>query len=147
MTTHPHSPSTTSDATETTGDAVSFEQVQTDMVLAGRTAATGQYLAGLIAAAQLDTVGTPRKLARDLFPGVDPVVVQEIWDRSAAVHFRAGQMAGAPRFNRDKLARLQQQLTEAGDAAMGGRVQKALAIAVQTHPADEESEGRAHDEW
>ncbi|MFI8792606.1 hypothetical protein [Streptomyces sp. NPDC055105] len=145
MTTHPHSPATTSEATD--ADAAAFEQTQRDLVLAGRTAATGQYLAGLIAAAQLDTVGTPRKLARDLFPGVDPVVVQEIWDRSAAVHFRAGQMAGAPRFHRDKLSRLRKQLTEAGDAAMAGRVQEALTIAVQAHPADEESEGRAHDEW
>lgn len=136
------SPITTSD--ETGADAAAFETVQADMVLAGRTAATGQYLAGLIAAAQLDTVGTPRKLARDLFPDVDPMVVQEIWDRSAAVHFRAGQMAGSPRFHRDALARLRKQLTEAGDAAMAGRVDQALAIAVREHPADDASDGRDH---
>ncbi|MFC9497678.1 hypothetical protein [Streptomyces sp. NPDC056982] len=145
MTIHPHSPATTSDATDT--DAAGFDQALPDMVLGGRTTATAYHLAGLISAAMLDTVGTPRKLPRDLFPDVDPAVVQEIWDRSAAVHFRAGQMSGAPRFNRDKLARLQGQLAEAGFAAMAGQVQRTLSIAVREHPADEESEGRAHDEW
>ncbi|MFF1358718.1 hypothetical protein [Streptomyces sp. NPDC058297] len=140
MTTH-HSPATTN---ETGADAAAFERAQTDMVLGGRTAATAHHLVGLIAAAQLDTVGTPRKLARDLFPGVDPAVVQEIWDRSAAVHYRAGQMAGAPRFHRDTLARLQGQLAEAGFAAMAGQVQRALSIAVQEHPADGDSDGRDH---
>jgi hypothetical protein len=125
-------------------DAVSFETAQADMVLGGRTTATAHHLVGLIAAAQLDTVGTPRKLARDLFPGVDPAVVQEIWDRSAAVHYRAGQMAGAPRFHRDTLARLQSQLAEAGFAAMARQVQQAVAIAVREHPADDASDGRDH---
>ncbi|MFF1574730.1 hypothetical protein ACFVWR_18475 [Leifsonia sp. NPDC058292] len=139
-----HSPATTETTDATGADAAAFEQAQTDMVLGGRTTATAHHLTGLIAAAQLDTVGTPRKLARDLFPDVDPAVVQEIWDRSAAVHYRAGQMSGAPRFHRDKLARLQRQLAEAGFAAMAGQVQRAVAMAVREHPADDASDGREH---
>ncbi|MFD9443449.1 hypothetical protein [Streptomyces sp. NPDC060001] len=93
-----------------------------DLTLAGRAVSSGPWIAGLILAAELDTVGTPRKLARDLFPGTDPAVVQEIWDRALAVGVRAGQLMAAPRFNRDKLARLQGELVEAGHAAMGGMV-------------------------
>lgn len=117
-----------------------------DFVLAGRAVSTGAHIAGLILAAQLDTVGTPRKLPMDLFPGVDPAVVQEIWDRALVVGVRAGQLMGSPRFSRDKLARLQGELVEAGHAAMGGMVGRSLAVAQRApewHPADGE-DGREH---
>lgn len=117
-----------------------------DMVLAGRAVSTGAHIAGLILAAQLDTVGTPRKLPMDLFPGVDPAVVQEIWDRAMVVGVRAGQLMAAPRFHRDKLARLQGQLVEAGHAAMGGMVGRPLSVALRAperHPVDDEV-GREH---
>jgi hypothetical protein len=117
-----------------------------DFVLAGRAVSTGAHIAGLIAAAQLDTVGTPRKLPADLFPGVDPAVVQEIWDRALVVGVRAGQLMNAPRFNRDKLARLQGQLTEAGFLAMGGMAGQSRVAAERApewHPADGE-DGREH---
>lgn len=101
-----------------------------DMVLAGRAVSTGQWIAGLIAAAQLDTVGTPRKLPADLFAhhDVDPAVVQEIWDRAVAVGVRAGRLMGAPRFNRDKLTRLQGELEGAGFAAMGPMVGRSVRL-------------------
>jgi hypothetical protein len=117
-----------------------------DFVLAGRAVSTGAHIAGLIAAAQLDTVGTPRKLPADLFPGVDPAVVQEIWDRALVVGVRAGQLMTAPRFNRDRLARLQGELAEAGHAAMGGMVGRSRVVAERApewHPADDEI-GREH---
>jgi hypothetical protein len=117
-----------------------------DFVLAGRAVSTGAHIAGLIAAAQLDTVGTPRKLPADLFPGVDPAVVQEIWDRAMVVGVRAGQLMTAPRFNRDKLARLQGQLQEAGFLAMGGMAGRSRVVAERApewHPADDE-DGREH---
>jgi hypothetical protein len=141
MTVPPLSPATSASS--------SAEQTATppvDFVLAGRAVSTGAHIAGLIAAAQLDTVGTPRKLPADLFPGVDPAVVQEIWDRALVVGVRAGQLMGAPRFNRDKLARLQGELTEAGHAAMGGMVGRSLSAAQRApewHPADAE-DGREH---
>lgn len=102
---------------------------------------TGAHIAGLILAAQLDTAGTPRKLPMDLFPGVDPAVVQEIWDRAMVVGVRAGQLTAAPRFNRDKLARLQGQLLEVGHQAMSGMVGRPLLVAERApewHPADDE---------
>lgn len=117
-----------------------------DMVLSGRAVSTGAHIAGLILAAQLDTVGTPRKLPRDLFAGADPELVQEIWDRAMVVGVRAGQLMGAPRFNRDRLARLQGQLVEAGHQAMGGMVGRSLSVAVRApewHPVDDEV-GREH---
>jgi hypothetical protein len=117
------------------------EVVQADVLLAGRAIVSGQYLAGLIAAAQLDTVGAPRKLPADLFPGADPVLVQEIWDRALVVGVRAGRLMGAPRFNRDKLARLQGELATAVHHAMGGMVGRSLGLverAAEWHPADSE---------
>jgi hypothetical protein len=118
-----------------------------DLTLAGRAVSTGQHVAGLIAAAQLDTAGTPRKLPRDLFPGVDPEVVQEIWDRALVVGVRAGQLMAAPRFNRDRLARLQGELTQAGFLAMGGMAGRSRQVAERApawHPVDGEV-GRSHE--
>lgn len=114
-----------------------------DLVLAGRAVSTGEHIAGLIAAAQLDTVGTPRKLPMDLFPDDDPEVVARVWQRALVVGVRAGQLMGSPRFSRDKLARLQGELLEAGHAAMSGMVGRSLSAAERApewHPADGESE-------
>lgn len=110
-----------------------------DFVLAGRTSSSGQFLAGLVAAAQLDTVGRVEKLAADLFPDADPALVQAVWDRALAVGLRAGQFAGAPRFHRDRLEGLQARLTEAGFRAMGGMVGRSVTVVTDRHPADEEA--------
>jgi hypothetical protein len=117
-----------------------------DAVLAARARSVGEHLAGLIVAAELDTVGSPRKLPMDLFPGDDPEVVARVWARALVVGVRAGQLIGAPRFYRDKLTRLQGQLAEAGYAAMGRTVDPAARLAARApewHPADGE-DGREH---
>lgn len=142
----PTSPSSPVASTGASASAADQPAPPVDFVLAGRAVSTGAHIAGLIVAAQLDTVGTPRKLPMDLFPEVDPAVVQEIWDRAMVVGVRAGQLMSAPRFNRDKLARLQGQLVEAGHAAMGGMLGPSRVVAERApewHPADDEI-GREH---
>jgi hypothetical protein len=112
-----------------------------DFVCGGRHASTAQYLSGLMAAGQLKTAGTPRKLPMDLFPDADPVLVQEIWDRAAAVVWQAAQYAASPRFYRDELTRLQGQLQDAGFEAMGATVGRSLRLVAAAHPADDEVGG------
>lgn len=129
MTTSPISSATGSTAPAADPAAVVGAQgAAADMVLAGRAVSSGQWIAGLIAAAQLDTVGKPRKLPADLFPDMDPGSVQEVWDRALAVGVRAGQLMSAPRFNRDKLSRLQAELLDAGHAAMGRMVGRSVRL-------------------
>jgi hypothetical protein len=117
-----------------------------DAALAARARADGEFIAGLILAAELDTVGSPRKLPQDLWPQSDPALqelVQEVFQRGVAVGFRAGRFFGAPRFYRDKLASLQGRLVEAGYAAMGRGVGPAVAAAYRApewHRADGEVE-------
>lgn len=117
-----------------------------DSVLAARAVSNGERIAGLILAAQLDTVGTPRKLPMDLFPHPDPEVqalVQAVWERALVVGVRAGQFMGVPRFYRDKLYRLQGELAAAGYAAMGRGVGGSLPVALrapEVHPVDGEVE-------
>jgi hypothetical protein len=124
-------------------DEVRVPPSAVDFVCGGRNTSTAQHIAGLLNAGQLETVGTPRKLPMDLFPDVDPAVVQEIWDRACVVAWRAAQYAAAPRFYRDQLARLQGQLREAGFEAMGAMVGRSLRIASVPHPADDE-DAREH---
>lgn len=123
-----------------------FEVMRTDAVLAGRAMSAGAFIAGLLADAELETVGRPDKLAIDLFPDVDPVVVQAVWDRALAVGFYAGRVHASPRLYRDQMDRLAGQLEEAGFHAMGGSVRRSrrlVAPEVGVHPADGEM-GRGH---
>lgn len=120
-----------------------LETARTDAVLNGRNVAAAVRIAGLIAAGQLDTAGSPRKLPMDLFPGADPDVVQAVWERALVVGVRAGQLMSAPRFYRDKLDRLQGVLAEAGFRAMGRSVGRARATV--GHPVDSE-DGQEHGE-
>lgn len=117
-----------------------------DAVLAARALADGEHVAGLIAAAELDTAGTPDRLPADLFPDVDPEVVARVWQRALVVGIRAGQLMSAPRFRRDQLARLQGELASAGDFVMAGLVGRSRRVADAApgwHPADFE-DGRGH---
>jgi hypothetical protein len=100
-----------------------------DAVLAARAVSDGEYIAGLILAAELDTVGSPRKLPQDVWPDEDAALIQEVFQRGVAVGFRAGRFFSAPRFYRDKLVSLQRRLSEAGYAAMGRSVGPAVAVA------------------
>jgi hypothetical protein len=115
-----------------------WEVARVDAVLCGRAASSGEYLAGLILNGQLETVGRPDRLAQDLFPHVDPAVVQAIWDRALAVGLHAGRRSAAPRFYRDELARVQGVLAEAGYVAMARMVGRSRRL-VAPHPADGET--------
>ncbi|MFR9794192.1 hypothetical protein ACL07V_37155 [Streptomyces sp. MB22_4] len=126
-----------------------FETMRADAVLMGRAVSSGQYLAGLVAAAELETVGRPEKLPADLFPefpDLDPAVVQAVWDRALAVGFHAGRLSAAPRLFRDQLDRVAGQFEAAGFHAMAGSVRRSRNLVAPVrdgHPGDSES-GREH---
>lgn len=133
-------------------DDSAFTAMRTDAVLTGRAMSSGQamssaeFWSGLLVAALVDTAGSPRKLPADMWPDVDPAVVQEIWDRACVVAGRAAQFASSPWLHRDRLQRLQEQLTEAGFHAMGdsvARSRRLVAPDAAPHPADGET-GRGH---
>lgn len=142
------SPSPSDDAAEggsVLEDAV-FETLRADAVLAGRAMSSGEFLAGLIANAELETVGQPDRLARDLWPDVDPVVVQAVWDRALAVGLHAGRRSASPRLFGDEMARVSAKLSEAGYHAMAGlvaRSRRLVAPETASHPADGEA-GHGH---
>ena len=142
MTTYSNStPPAADDASEggVLEDAV-FETMRTDAVLGGRAVSSGEFLAGLIANAQLATVARPDKLAQDLFPEVDPVVVQQIWDRALAVGLHAGRRSVRPSLYRDEMDRIAGVLADAGFHAMGGSVARSRRLVAPEvpHPADGE---------
>ena len=119
-----------------------FERMRTDAVLTGRVMVTGQavssgeYWAGLLAAALVDTAGSPLKLPMYMWPDQDAVVVQEIWDMACVVAVRAAQFAASPRLHGARLQMLQAQLTQAGFDAMGGSVARSRRLVEGVHPAD-----------
>jgi hypothetical protein len=117
-----------------------FEVMRADAVFTGRAMSSGQFLAGLIANAQLETVGRPEKLARDMWPDGDPVLIQAVWERALAVGFHAGRVSSAPRLYRDQLERIADQFAEAGFLAMGGSVARSRRLVAPQvlHPADGE---------
>lgn len=112
--------------------------LRADAVLAGRAASAGMFLAGLIANAELATVGSPERLPADLFPDVDPAVVDAIWQRALAVGLHAGRVSAAPRLYRDQMDRYAAAFAEAGFHAMGRSVARSRALVAPelTHPAD-----------
>lgn len=118
-----------------------FEVMRTDAVLTGR----AMFLAGVLAAAETDTVGGPLKLPTDIWPDADPALVLAIWERACAVTWRTAQMAASPWLYRDRLESLRGQLLEAGHEAMGRSVQRSLGLVARDgmHPADGE-DGRGH---
>lgn len=113
------------------------EAAQADAVLVRRNMSSAVFLAGLIANGQLETVGRPEKLPQDLFPHVDPDVVQAIWDRALAVGLHAGRVSAAPRLFRDQMLRVRGQFEAIGYEAMARRVGRSLGL-VAPHPADGE---------
>lgn len=110
-----------------------------DEVLAGRHVSAGAYLAGLMAAAQLETVGRVDRLPRDLFPDADPDLVQAVWERACAVVWRAAERYFAARQDPVVLRELQAGLEAAAHHAMAGLVGEAARVARRAgavHPAD-----------
>jgi hypothetical protein len=120
---------------------VGFEVLRADAVFVGRAASAGMFLAGMIADGQLATVGSPTKLPADLFPDVDPEVVDAIWKRALAVGLHAGRVSAAPRLHRDQMDRIADQFAEVGYAAMGRAVARSRALVAPElrHPADGEA--------
>lgn len=114
-----------------------WETVRADAVLVARASSAAVFLTGLLVNSELETVGRPDKLPADLFPGEDPVVVQEIWNRALAVGLHAGRVSAAPRLFRDQMARVQGLFEAAGFAAMGRAVSRSRRL-VAPHPADGE---------
>jgi hypothetical protein len=140
MTEIPTAPVPASPSSPEGEDAV-FERMRADAVLGGRAMSSGVFLAGLIADGQLETVGRPDKLAADLFPGEDPAVVQQIWERALAVGFYAGRLSSAPRLYRDQMVRVQGEFEAAAFHAMGGLVGRSRRLVAPEsggHPADGE---------
>ncbi|WP_042174606.1 hypothetical protein [Streptomyces sp. NBRC 110035] len=144
MTTHPTTtPASSDDAQGGVLEDAAFETMRTDAVLTGRAMSSGEFLAGLIANGELATVGRPEKLAVDLWPDVDPVVVQQIWDRALAVGLHAGRRSVRPRLYRDEMDRVAGQLSEAGFHAMAGTTARSRRLVAPEvpHPADGEGAG------
>jgi len=121
-------------------EEAAFHRMQVDAVSTGRAMSSAEYLAGILTAAQLDTAGTPRKLPADMWPDLDPVVVQEIWDRACVVAWRAAQFAGSAWLHRDRLEAVQGELAKAGFHAMAGSVGRSRRLVArdEVHPADGE---------
>ncbi|MFE9812373.1 hypothetical protein [Streptomyces sp. NPDC005548] len=117
-----------------------------DFVLTGRAMSAGVYLAGLVTEGLMADVGTPRDLPTDLWPDVDPVVVQAIFNRGAATGFHAAQVVANPERRREERAQLHDRFRRAGFEAMGAMGSRSLRLVspepVQ-HPADGES-ARGH---
>ncbi|MFF6903481.1 hypothetical protein [Streptomyces hydrogenans] len=122
MTTHPDTP---------TADAA---VAAVDRTLADRAASSAEFLAGILAAAMLDTEGQPTKLPSLLFPDVDPDVVQQVWDKALVVGYRMGRISARPQWDAAGLRRLRAALADAGYEAMAGQADRSLATL--QHPAD-----------
>lgn len=112
----------------------------TDEVLAGLCQTSGDYLAGLIAAGTLDSVGAPGKLPELLWPDADPTLVRDIWMAGLTAGWRGAKL-DANHWTPDALDRLRTALTDAGYTAMARLVQRSRNI----HPADaEQHTARGH---
>ncbi|WP_140160761.1 hypothetical protein, partial [Streptomyces fradiae] len=69
---------------------VDGDSVDVDQALAARCTSHGDYLAGLIATAMLDTAARPDRLPETLFPDADPTLVRAIWNTALPVGYHAG---------------------------------------------------------
>ncbi|MFD7980156.1 hypothetical protein [Streptomyces sp. NPDC059071] len=107
-----------------------------DQALAARAESSAEYLAGILAAAELDVVGQPAKLPELLFPDLDPDVVRRVWDTALVVGYRLRKLAEHPRWDDAALCRLKTELAGAGYGAMAQLTERSLNTA---HPGDAEA--------
>lgn len=120
-------------------DDASFKAVMVDTVSTGRNMGAGAHIAGLLTAAQVATVPTPAALLKDLWPDVDPAVVQAIYDRGVEVGWRGARYYAAPRLHGEELAQVQAVLEAAGHEAMRGMVARSRVLAERSsNPGDGE---------
>lgn len=138
--------STTPAPSDDAGEAAAFQVMSADAVFTGRAMSSGQFLAGLIATAQLETVGRPDRLPADQFSEWDPAVVQAVWDRALAVGFHAGRLSAAPRLFRDQMDRVAGAFEEVGFNAMAGSVRRSrnLVAPVSEGLSADSEIGREH---
>ncbi|CQR59199.1 hypothetical protein [Streptomyces leeuwenhoekii] len=118
------------------------ETMMADAVLTGRNMGAGAYIAGILTGAQAATAPTPQALLKDMWPGVDPAVVQAIYERGVEVGWRGHALYQAPRLSGAELAEAQERLRAAGFEAMRGLVARSRELAGRRlHPADGEAAG------
>jgi len=110
-----------------------------DAALAGRLSGSAAVLAGLLAAAALDEAGQPNRLSRFLFPDLDPEAVRRVWDAGLVVGYRAGLLAGRPRWDADALAAAREALETAGWEAMAATLDDPVAVARRAARVEPES--------
>ncbi|MFJ7990298.1 hypothetical protein [Streptomyces sp. NPDC096351] len=104
-----------------------------DQALADRAATSGEYLAGILAAAMLDAVGQPEKLPALLCPDLDPEVVERVWNLAIPVGFRMGRLVECAQRDVPAIRRYQAALADAGYRAMAAQTARSIAT---VHPAD-----------
>ncbi|GGU61977.1 hypothetical protein [Streptomyces lavendofoliae] len=137
----------------TTPPPASPDVTDIDQALADRAQSSGDYLAGVIAAAMLDTVGQPAKLPELLWPDEEATLIRAVWEAGLTVGYRAAKLTVQPQWTAEGLGRLRAALSEAGYTAMGRLVQRSAALhqtvetpvcrtgntwSPWTHPADTE---------
>ena len=116
-----------------------FQAAAFDAVSTGQNMSAGAYIAGLLTAAQVATAPTPAALLRGLHPGLDPVVVQDIYNRGVEAGWRGHAYYQAPRLHGEELARAQAECEAAGYEAMRGMVARSRVLAARSrHPGDGE---------
>lgn len=118
--------------------AEAWDTVRQDAALAGQAMSLGVFLAGLIANAQLQTLGRPDKLPQDLWPHVPPEVAAEIFQRGVAVGLHAGRTSDNAYLFRDQMARTQAEFESIGFMTMARLVRRSRRL-VSPHPADGET--------
>ncbi|MEV2259122.1 hypothetical protein AB0J13_10740 [Streptomyces anulatus] len=116
-----------------------------DRALADRCQTSGDYLAGLLAAAHLEAAGSVRKLPAAQFPDWPADMVQAVWDAALPVGFQAGRVSVHPTWAPDALDRACDALTGAGFEAMGRLAARSANLHPPRHPADSEQPSRPHD--
>lgn len=115
----------------TTPDAPNTPAMPGDQALADRAAA----VAGYLTAAMLEEAGRPDRLPALLWPDADPELVQQIWEKAAAVCTLAARRLAGPRWDTAGLEKAEEALREAGWHAMARRIRAATACAPSQHPA------------
>ncbi|MFD3336083.1 hypothetical protein ACFWV1_26065 [Streptomyces sp. NPDC058700] len=107
-----------------------------DQALATMCTTHGEYLAGILADAMLDTAGRPDKLPALLLPDLDPAVVERIWKVAVPVGFRMGKSVGQPQWTAANLRHSKNALADAGYHSMAALADRSHRTT--THPGDTE---------
>jgi hypothetical protein len=124
-------------------DAAGAEAPAGDTELAQRAAASALHVAAMTAA-MLEVAGRPDRLPTLLWPDVDPVVVQAIWDKAAAVATLAARRIHTARLDTGWLVRAHAELAEAGWHTMAAGIRPALPAGTGQRP---QSGGDTAGEW